>query len=198
MISACVLKPCQRHYQSQVGSISSSSRPLSLEQNSTVRKDKSWPLREQLKKASRNTQQALARSLHLPSLKLAAKESPGGRKSGLCPTCKCAVQGAVGEEPHTSTVGSEEANTHTPANPRPFTGQEHDGYLLTWLCRQVSGEKFIVGELKWNWLCHFQSSVCHKISLEYKGLLYVKYIYTLKLLKSLRTLKFSKILQLVT
>lgn len=145
--------------KSQVGLISSSSRPLSLQREkvflptaeSMVGKDKSWPLREQLKKASKNTQQALARSLHLPSLKLTAKESPGGRKFGLPPTCKCAAWGAGGggEEPHTSTVDGFRGSQHTHLQ-QPWTLIKGRSLNLgwTWLCRQVSGEKFMAGDLR--------------------------------------------------
>lgn len=98
---------------------------------SMVGKDKSWPLREQLKKASKNTQQALARSLHLPSLKLTAKESPGGRKFGLCPTCKCAAWGTVeGGKSHTQALWIQRKPTHpSSAILNPYKGQELGAWL---------------------------------------------------------------------
>lgn len=111
---------------------------------STVGKDKSWPLREQLKKASENTQQALARGLNLPSLKLSEKKSPGGRKSGLSPICKCAVWGARRgrEKSHTQALWTQRKPTYTPpATPNPYKVQELGAWLnltmLTGIGREV-------------------------------------------------------------
>lgn len=158
-----------------MGPISSSSWLLSLKQKSTVRKDKSWPLREQLKKASKNTQQALARSSHLPSLKLTAKESPGGRKFGLCPTCKCAVWGAVGERATRKHCGFRGSQYTHLRHPRAlWKGRSTTVIYWAWLCHQVSGEKFIAGDLKQICHCCCQSAVGHTLSSEHKGLVYVR------------------------
>lgn len=116
-----VLKPCQRCIQSQVGPISSSSRPLSPQQKAWWGRTKADPSGNSYKKHPKNTQQALARSLHLPSLKLTAKESPGGRKFGLCPTCKCAVWGAVrGRKSHKQALWIQRKTTQTPSNSEPL------------------------------------------------------------------------------
>lgn len=153
-----VLKPRQRCIQSQVGPISSSSRPLSPQQRACWWRTKADPSGNSYKKHPKNTQQALARSLHLPSLKLTAKESPGGRKFGLCPICKCAVWGAVeGRKSHKQALWIQRTNTNCQQLWTLIKDRS-----LAWLHRQVSGEKFTAGDLKQN--CHCQSSTFHELS----------------------------------
>lgn len=133
-----VLKPCQRSIQSQVGLISSSSRPLSPQQKAWWGRTKADPSGNSYKKHPKNTQQALARSLHLPSLKLTAKESPGGRKFGLCPTCKCAVWGAVGGKWATNKHCGFRGNQHKlPATLNTYKGQELGLTTLRGIRREV-------------------------------------------------------------
>lgn len=159
-----MLKPRQGRIQSQVGPISSSSRPLRLQQKVQWGRTKADPSGKSQKKHSKNTQQALARSLRSPSLKLTAKESPGGRKFGLCPTCKCAAWGAAGGgKSHTQVVWIQRKPTQTPpATLNPTEGRNMSVVYWTWLCRWVSGEKFIAGDLKQNSRCQFAMSYLQK------------------------------------
>lgn len=181
-------------HSNQVGPISSSSRLLSPQQKAWWGRTKADPSGNSYKKHPKNTQQALARSLHLPSLKLTAKESPGGRKFGLCPTCKCAVWGAVGgRKSHKQALWIQRKPTQTASNSEPLkrAGAWLDyinGYqersLLQVISNRIATVSFPWAVLRKQKLLYLKKKKQQKVILKY--------------LKSLWKMKQSKISQLAT